>query len=214
MVSGPLTSWQIDGENVETVSDFIFLGSKINVDGDCSHEIKRRLLLGRIAMSNLDSLLKSRHITLLTKVHIIKAIIFPVVLYGCESGTIEKTEHQRIDAFELWCWRTLESPLGSKEIKPVTPKGNQHWTFIGRTDAEAETPILWPSDAKSRLIRKDPDAGKDGGQEEKGVTEDEGVGWAHQLNGGEFDQTQGDCDGQRSLQLMGSQRVGHNLATE
>ena len=214
MVSGPLTSWQIDGENVETVSDFIFLGSKINVDGDCSHEIKRRLLLGRIAMSNLDSLLKSRHITLLTKVHIIKAIIFPVVLYGCESGTIEKTEHQRIDAFELWCWRTLESPLGSKEIKPVTPKGNQHWTFIGRTDAEAETPILWPSDAKSRLIRKDPDAGKDGGQEEKGATEDEGVGWAHQLNGGEFEQTQGDCDGQRSLQLMGSQRVGHNLATE
>ena len=214
MVSGPLTSWQIDGENVETVSDFIFLGSKINVDGDCSHEIKRRLLLGRIAMSNLDSLLKSRHITLLTKVHIIKAIIFPVVLYGCESGTIEKTEHQRIDAFELWCWRTLESPLGSKEIKPVTPKGNQHWTFIGRTDAEAETPILWPSDAKSRLIRKDPDAGKDGGQEEKGAREDEGVGWAHQLNGGEFEQTQGDCDGQRSLQLMGSQRVGHNLATE
>ena len=126
MASVPITSWQIDGENVETVSDFIFLGSKINVDGDCSHEIKRRLLLGRIAMSNLDSLLKSRHITLLTKVHIIKAIIFPVVLYGCESGTIEKTEHQRIDAFELWCWRTLESPLGSKEIKPVTPKGNQH----------------------------------------------------------------------------------------
>ena len=209
MVSGPLTSWQIDGENVETVSDFIFLGSKINVDGDCSHEIKRRLLLGRIAMSNLDSLLKSRHITLLTKVHIIKAIIFPVVLYGCESGTIEKTEHQRIDAFELWCWRTLESPLGSKEIKPVTPKGNQHWTFIGRTDAEAETPILWPPDVKSWPIGKDPDAGKDWRQEEKGSTEDEMVGWHHWLHGHEFEQAPGFGDRQGScvLQSMGSQRV-------
>jgi len=107
MVSGPLTSWQIDGENVETVSDFIFLGSKVNADGDCSHEIKRRLLLGRIAMSNLDHILKSRHITLLTKVHIVKAIVFPVVMYGCESRTIKKTEHQRIDAFELWCWKRL-----------------------------------------------------------------------------------------------------------
>ena len=107
MVSGPLTSWQIDGENVETVSDFIFLGSKVNADGDCSHEIKRRLLLGRIAMSNLDRILKSRHITLLTKVHIVKAIVFPVVMYGCESRTIKKTEHQRIDAFELWCWKRL-----------------------------------------------------------------------------------------------------------
>ena len=107
MASNPITSQQIDGENVETVSDFICLGSKVNVDGDCSHKIKRRLLLGRIAMSNLDSALKSRHITLPTKVHIIKAMVFPVVMYGCESCTIKKAECRRTDVFELWCWRRL-----------------------------------------------------------------------------------------------------------
>ena len=134
---------------METVSDFIFLGSKITTDGDCSHEIKRRLLLGRKAMTNLDSILKSRDITLPAKVHLVKALVFPVVIYGCESWTIEKAECQRIDAFELWCWRRLESPLESKEIQPVHPKGNQSWVLIGRTDAEAETPILWPPHAKS-----------------------------------------------------------------
>ena len=103
MVSGPLTSWQIDGENVETVSDFIFLGSKINADGDCSHEYKRCLLGGIKAMKNLDSVLKSRDITFLTKVRIVKAMDFPVVMYGCENWTIKKAEHQRIDAFQLWC---------------------------------------------------------------------------------------------------------------
>ena len=107
MASGPFTSWQIDGEKVETVTDFIFLGSKITADGDCSHEIKRHLLLGRKAMTNLDSVLKSRDITLLTNVCIVKAMVFPVVMYGCESWTIKKAEHQRIDAFELWCWRRL-----------------------------------------------------------------------------------------------------------
>ena len=107
MASGPITSWQIDGETVETVTDFIFGGSKITADGDCSHEIKRRLLLGRKVMTNLDSILKSRDITLPTKVRLVKAIIFPVVMYGCESWTIKKAEHQRIDAFELWCWRRL-----------------------------------------------------------------------------------------------------------
>ena len=107
MASSPITSWQIDGENVETVSDFIFLGSEINVDDDCSHEIKRHLLLGRIAMTNLDSLLKSRDITLPTKIHIVKAMVFPVVMYGFESWAIKKAEHKRIDAFELWCWRRL-----------------------------------------------------------------------------------------------------------
>ena len=107
MASGPFTSWQIDGEKVETVTDFIFLGSKITADGDCSHEIKRRLLLGRKGMTNLDSILKSKDITLPTKVHIVKAMVFPVVMYGCESWTIKKAEHQRIDAFELWCWRRL-----------------------------------------------------------------------------------------------------------
>ena len=107
MASGPITSWQIDGETVETVSDFIFLGSKITADGDCSHEIKRRLLLGRKVMTNLDSILKSRDITLPTKVHLVKAMVFPVVMYGCESWTAKKAERRRIDAFELWCWRRL-----------------------------------------------------------------------------------------------------------
>ena len=109
----------------ETVKDFIFLGSKIIADGDCSHENKRCLLLGRKAMTNLDSILKSRDITLPTRVSIVKAAVFPVVMYGCESWTIKNAEHQRIDAFELWCWRRLKSPLGSKKIKPVHPKGNQ-----------------------------------------------------------------------------------------
>ena len=107
MASSPIISWQIDGETVETVSDFIFLGSKITVDGDCSHEIKRYFLLGRKVMTNLDSILKSREITLPTKVRLVKAMVFPVVMYGCESWTIKKAEHQRIDAFELWCWRRL-----------------------------------------------------------------------------------------------------------
>ena len=107
IVSGPITSWQIDGEKVETVTDFIFLDSKITVDGDCSHKIKRCLLLERKAMTNLDSILESRDITLPTKVHIVKAMIFPVVMYGCESWTIKKAEHRRIYAFELWCWRRL-----------------------------------------------------------------------------------------------------------
>ena len=107
MASGPITSWQIDGETVETVKDFIFLGSKITADGDCSHEIKRYLSLGRKAMTNLDSILKSRDVTLPTKVSLVKAVVFPVVMYGCECWTVKKAESQRIDAFELWCWRRL-----------------------------------------------------------------------------------------------------------
>ena len=125
MASGPITSWQIDEETVVTVADFIFWGSKITADGDCSHEIKRCLLLGRKAMSNLDSILKSRNFTLPTKVHLVKAIVFPVVMYGCESWSIKKAERRRIDASELWCWRRLLSPLDCKEIQPVHPKGNQ-----------------------------------------------------------------------------------------
>ena len=116
MASGPITSWQIDGQTVETVADFIFLGSKITADGDCSHEIKRCLLFGRKVMTNLDSILKSRDITLSTKVHLVKAMVFLVVMYGCESWTVKKAECRRIDAFELWCWRRLESPLNCKEI--------------------------------------------------------------------------------------------------
>ena len=125
MASGPIISWQIDGETMETVTHFIFLGSKITADGDCSHEIKRCLLSGRKAMTNLDSILKSRDITWSTKVRLVKAMVFPVVIYGCESWTIKKAECRRTDAFELWCWRRLLSPLDGKEIQSVHPKGNQ-----------------------------------------------------------------------------------------
>ena len=146
-----------------------FGGLKNTADGDCGHEIKRCSLLGRKVMTNLDSILKSRDIALPTKVHLVKAMVFPVVRYGCESWTITKAEHWRIDGFELWCWRR-ESPLDCKEIQPVHPKGDQSWVFIGRTDVEAETPMLWPPDAESWLIWKDPDAGKGWGQEEKRTT--------------------------------------------
>ena len=149
MASGPITSWEIDGETVETVSDFIFWCSQITADGDCGHEIKRRLLLGRKVMTNLDSILKSGDITLPTKVGLVKAMVFPVVMYGCESWTVKKAERRRIDALELVLEKTLENPLDCKEIQPVHPKGDQSWLFIGRTDAEAETPILWPPHAKS-----------------------------------------------------------------
>ena len=124
MASGPITSWQIDGETMETVRDFIFGGSKITADGDCSHEIKRRLLFGRKVMTNIDSILKSRDITLPTKVHLVKAMIFPVVMYKCESWTIKKAELQRIDAFELWCWiRLFRVPWTAR--RSVNPKGNK-----------------------------------------------------------------------------------------
>ena len=160
-----------------TVTDFIFLNSKITTDGDWSLEIKRCLLLGRKAMTDLDSILKSKDITLLTKVHIVKATVFSVVMYRCESWTIKKAEHQG----KKWCFqivvlkKTLESPLDSMEIKPVNPKGNQPWILIGRTNAEAEAPILWPPNATSRLTGRDPDAGKDWRQKEKMVTEDKMV---------------------------------------
>ena len=143
MASGPITSWEIDGETMETVSDFILGASKITADGDCSHEIKRHLLLGRKVMTNLGSIFKSRDIILPTKVHLVKAMVFPGVMYGCESWIVKKAEPQRINAFELWCL------LDCMEIQQVHPKGNQSWVFIGRTDVEAETPILWPPDAKS-----------------------------------------------------------------
>ena len=151
MASGPITSWQIDGETVatvETVADFIFLGSKITADGDCSHEIKRHLPLGRKVMTNLDSIVKSRDITLSTKVRLVKAMVFPVVMYGCESWTIKRAKRPGTDAFEL-LEKTFESPLDSKEIQPVHPKGDQSCVFIGRTDVESETPILWTPDVKN-----------------------------------------------------------------
>jgi len=136
----------------------------------------------------LYSILKSRDITLLTKIRLVKAMVFPVVMYGCESWIKKKAERWRIDAFELWCWReTLERSLDCKEIKPVNPKGNQSWIIIGRTDAKAETPLLWLPDAKNWLTGKDPDAGEDWRQEEKGMREDEIVGWHHWLDGHEFE---------------------------
>ena len=185
MASGPITSWQIYGKTVETVADFIFLSSKITADGDFSHEIKRRLLPGRKVMTNLDSIFKSRHY------FANKGLSSQG--YGSSSGHVWmwQLEYKESWALNNWCFwtvvleKTSESPLDCKEIQPVHPKGDQSWVFIGRTDAEAETPILWPPDAKSWLIGKDPDAGKDWGQE-KGMTEDEMVGWHHQLNGHGF----------------------------
>ena len=160
-------------------------------------------------MTNLHSILKSRDIALPTKVHLVKAMVFPVVMYGCESWTVKKAEHRRIDAFELWCWKRLFfffsvfcfvlffkfyfifklyiSPLDCMEIQPVHSKGDQPWVFFGRTDAKAETPVLWPPHAKSQLIGKDSDAGRDWGQEEKGTIEDEMAGWHHRLDGREFE---------------------------
>ena len=162
--------------------------------------MKRHLLLGRKAMTKLDTIFKSRDITLPTKVHIAKAMVYPVVMYKCESWTIK-------EGWELKHWwfqivvpkNTLKSPLDSEDIKSVNPKGNQSWIFIRRTDAEAAAPILWPPDVKSWLIENNTDPGKYWGQEEKGTTDCEMVRWHHQLNGLEFEQTQGDSEGQRSL---------------
>ena len=214
MASGPITSWQIEGEKVETVTGFIFLGSKITGDSDYRHEIKRCLLLGRKAMTNLDNILKSRDITLRTKVRLAKDMVFPWVMYKCENWTI-KAERWRLNAFELWCWRRLESPLGCREIQPVHLKGNQPWIFTGRTDAEAS--ILWPSDGKSQLTGKDPDAGKD--LRAGGEGDDRGRGgwmasptrwtrvWA---NSGRQWRTRKPG----VLQSMGSQRFGQDRVTE
>ena len=169
MAYGPITSWQIDGGTMETVRDFIFLVSKITADGDCSHEIKRRLLLGRKFMANLDSILKNRDIILPTKVRVVKAMVFPVVMWVLD--------YKESWAPKNWCFwtvvleKTLVSPLDCK-IKPVCPEGKQSWIFIGRTDAEVEVLILWVPNVKSWLTGKDSDAGKDSEQEEKDATED------------------------------------------
>ena len=201
MASGPITSRQIDGETIEMVSDFILGDSQITAAGHCSHEIKRRLLLRRKVMSNLDSILKSRDITLPTKVCLVKAMVFPVVMYGwmwdlyCEEGWVPKN----------WCFwtvmleKTLESPLDCEEIQPVHSEGVQPWDFFGGNDAKAEAPVLWPPHVKSWLIGKDSDAGRDWGQEEKAMTEDEMAGWHHRLNRREFGWTPGVGAGQGSL---------------
>ena len=171
MAYSPFTSWEIDGETIKTKRTLQGWDSKITADGDCHHEIKRHLLLGRRVMTNLDSILKSKDVTLPTKVHLAKAVVFPVVMYECESWTIERAECQKIYDFG----RTLERPLDCKEIQPVHPKWNQSWIFIGRTDTEAEIPMFWPHDVKNLLIGKDPDDGKDWRQEEKGTRGD--MGW-------------------------------------
>ena len=178
MAPCPISAWQIDGKTMETVTDFIFFGSKITADGDCSQEIKRHLLLGRKAVKNLDNILKSRDIT-------DKGPSSQSYGFSSSHVCIWEVNHKESWAPKNWCFctvglkKTLESLLNCKEFKAVDPKGNQSWIFIGRTDAEAETPLLWPPDAKSRLIGKDPDSEKDWGQKEKGVTEGEMVGWYH-----------------------------------
>ena len=175
-----------------------FLGSKITADGDCSHEIKRHLLLGRQVMTNLDTILKSRDITLPTKVRLVKAMIFPVVMYKCESRIMKKAEHQ------IWCFWTvvLANTRESLELQgnqPVHSEGDQPWHLSGRNDAKAETPVLWPPHAKCWLIGKDSDAGRNWGQEEKGTTEDGMAEWHHWLDWCESEWTLGVGDGQGGL---------------
>ena len=150
MASGPITSWEIDGETVETVSDFILGGSKITADGDCSHEIKRHLLLGRKVMTNLDSILKRRDITLPTKFHLVKAMVFQVVMYGCESWTVKKAECQRIDALELWCWRRLLRVLWTarRSNQSILKEVSLEYSLEGLM-LKLKLPILWPPDSKS-----------------------------------------------------------------
>ena len=201
MASIPITSWQIDGE---TVADFILGGSKITADGDCSHEIKICLLLGRKVMTKLDSTLKSRGITSQTKVRLVKAMVYPVVMYRGESCIVKKAECWRIDAFEVWCWRRLLKVSWTARRSSQSILKEQSWVFIGRTDAEAETPVLWPPHVKSWLVGKDPDPGRDWGQEEKGMTEDEMAGWHHWLNAHEFGWTPGVGDGQGGLECCDS----------
>ena len=192
-------------------------GAKITADGDCSHEIKRCLLLGRKVMTSLDSLLKSRDITLPTKVRLVKAIAFLVVMYGCESWTIKKHEHQRMDAFELWWWRRLESPLVCKEIQTVHPQGNQSWILIGKTDDEAETPILWPPDVKNLTHWKRYWCWER--LKARGEGDDRGWdGWMVSLTGWTWvwiSSWNWWWTGKPGmLQPMRSQRVGHDWATE
>ena len=195
MVSGPITSWQTEGETMKTVTDFILGSSKITANGDCSHEIKRPLLLRRKAMTNLGSILKSRHY------FSDKGLSSQSYDFSSSHVWMSELDYKESCMLKNWCFwtvvlkKTLKSPLDHREIQPVHPKGNQSWIFIGRTDAEAETPILWPPDSRSWIFGKDPDVGKDWGQEEKGMTEDGMVGWHHQLNGHGFAWTPGVGDG-------------------
>ena len=200
MTSDPITSWQIDGKTVETMADFIFWGSEITADGDCNYEIKRFLLLGRKVMTNLDSILKCRDITLPTKVHLVKAMVFPVVMYGCESWAIKKAECRRIDTFKLRCWRRLlrvpwtarrsnQSIL--KEINPGCPLEG----LMLKLKLQYFGHLMRRADSLEKTLMLE----KVEGWEEKGMTEDEMVGWHHQLDGHEFGWTLGVGDGQGGL---------------
>ena len=200
MASSPITSWQTDAEKVKAVTDFIFLGggSQITMDGGCSHEIKRRLLVGRKAMTNLDSMLKSRDITFLTKACIVKAMVFPEVMYGCVSWTIQKAEGQRIDAFQLWCWRRLlRVPWTARRsnqsiLKEINPEYSLEGLMV---KLQYSGHLMRRADSLEKILM----LGKTEGKGEKGVAEDEKVGWHHQLNGHEFEQTLGDSEGQGGL---------------
>ena len=217
LLVGPTTSWEIDRETMETVADFIFWGSKITADSDCSHEIKRCLLLGRKVMTNLDSILKAE--ILLCQ----QGLSSQGYGFSCGHVWMWELDYKESWVPKNWCFwivaleKTLGSPLDCKEIQPVHPKGDQSWVFTGRTDIEADTPILWPRDAESWLIWKDPDAGKDWGQEEKGMTEDEMIGWNHRLKGHEFEKALGVGEGQGSLACcspQGRKESGQDWATE
>ena len=199
MISGPITSWWTDGETMGTMREFIFLDSKITADGDFSHEIKRCLLLGRKVMTNPRQHVKKQRHSLPTKVCLVKAMVFPLVMCGCESWTIRKGEHWRIDGFELWCWKRLLRSLGLQG--DPTSQSSRKWVLnIHRKDwCWSWSSILWSPAAKSQLIGKDPDAWEGLGQKEKGATEDEMVGWHYWVNGHEFEQAQGVSDGQGSL---------------
>ena len=216
MASGPITSWQIDGGKVETVAAFLFLGSKITVDSDCSHEIRRGLVLGRKALTNLDRVLKSRDITLLMKVHVVRTMVFPAVLYRCESWTIRKTECQRINAFKLWCWRRLLRVhwISRRSNQPILKEINPEYSLEGlmlKLKLQYFGHLMWRVDSLEKTLM----LGKTE-QEEKGTTEDEMVGWHHWLNGLEFEQILGDSEGQGSLACCSpwGHRVRQDLAAE
>ena len=200
MASGPINAWQIDGETVKTVADFIFLSSKITPDGDCSHEIKRCLLLGSKVMTKLDSILKSRDITLPTKVHLVKAIVFPVVMYGCESWTVKKAEGRRIDAFELWCWRRLlRVPWTARRsnqsiLKEISP-GIALEGMMLKLKLQYFGHLMWRVDSLEKTLM----LGGIGGRRRRGRQEDEMAGWHHWLDGRESEWTPGVGDGQAGL---------------
>ena len=214
MASGPITSWQIDGETVETVSGFILGGSKTTADGDCSHEIKRRLLLGRKVMTNIDSIYRSRDITLPTKVHLVKVMVFPVVMYGYESWTVKKAEHWSIDAFELWCWRRLfRVPWTARRsnqsiLKEISPGCSLEGLML-KLKLQYFGHFMWRVDSLEKTH-----AGRDWGQEEKGTTEDEMAGWHHRLYGRESEWSPGVGDGQGGLVCCSSWGRKESDATE